>query len=90
MTYEELSAQEAAIDKAIAHITEAEKTDGFEGNVFSLIDASKAWAAIAEAITLHNESVLAIVLANAATDFVNSPSPEAYAKLAKSVEAYSA
>ncbi len=88
MTQEELSAQEVAIDKAIGFATAAEALDAFDGDIYALTDASNAWATIALAVTEHNKSVVTVMLAEAASKFVDSPDPDAYARLAAAAESY--
>lgn len=88
ITENELSAQEAALDKAIGFATDAEDLEQFEGDLYATIDLSKAWSAIAVGIIGHNKSVASTVLAEAAVVFVQSPDPEAYAALGVAVEQY--
>lgn len=88
MELPELSAQEAAIEKAIALLKKMEKLDGYETDIYAMGDAANAWATVAAAITEHNRQVVSINVAAAATEFIKTPKPEHYSALSDAVEEF--
>ena len=90
MNEQDISATEAAINKAIAIMEEAEASMLETDKPFfdSLAHVASGWANIALAISEHNRNVTVFALAEAARAFVKTPSPEHYAELSAAVEQY--
>lgn len=87
MNEQDISAEEAAINRAI-DILESAEVAGTVLDAGEHIALAAAWAQVALAIAEHNRVVSAFALAEAGRAFIKNPSPENYALFQVSAEQY--
>ena len=84
MNQQDISAVEAAINKSIEILEEAEGQD----DVLSAATLASAWSDVALAISAHNSNVVILSLAEAAREWVSNPGPENWVELSAAVQQY--